>query len=253
MKASDYPFPGMEHQDIRQRLADAIDKLEAWSRQTGGAVENAGKLADMLDAMVTRLRAIDVADTVPGAPTITSVTAHPTLQNNVLVNFLSPVNTGGSPITSYRVEASAGTVFGSGLTKPRRAFFYVKGDVVTFIAYASNAVGEGPGDSYEATITWDTAPGMVEDFALTPASTSIQVDWAAPLKDGGQAVSAYVVTLYDELLETVIDTITVDDLVLTATFTGLTPGTNYYVTVQAQNSVGLSSILAESPTTTLAA
>lgn len=146
MKASDYTFPGMEHQDIRVRLADAVDKLETIASKSGGTAKSAGPLADLLDEVSARLRLIEyVAPVLPGAPTSLVVTPASTSLSGT---WAAPASDGGSPITSYKVwlldaalEVAQGPIDVDDLVLTYEFTGLTPSTQYTFFVYATNAIG----------------------------------------------------------------------------------------------------------------
>jgi titin len=80
--------------------------------------------------------------TLPGAPTITSVTDGADTQ--LVVAFTAPSD-GGSPITSY--TATCGSQSNSGPSSPIAVSGLADGTQVPCVVFATNGVGPGPSSS----------------------------------------------------------------------------------------------------------
>ena len=86
-------------------------------------------------------------------------------------------------------------------------------------------------------------PDAPETVAVTPGNQSATVTWSAPTTsrsnisyDGGAVITGYTVVVRDST--TIVDSTTVPGGTTSHTFTGLTNGTDYTVTVSATNGVG---------------
>lgn len=77
--------------------------------------------------------------TVPDPPTITSVTAGYT---TVTVFFTPPTNTGGSPITSYKITSNPGGIVTTGYSSPITVTGLTNDVSYTFIMIATNVIGD---------------------------------------------------------------------------------------------------------------
>ena len=95
------------------------------------------------------------------------------------------------------------------------------------------------------------APSAPKAAAASPGSTSVSVSWVAPLKNGGAAVSGYVVTPYvggvAQAPRTFASTATSQEI------TGLVAGTAYSFRVAAVNTVGTGARSAPSAVVTVGA
>jgi hypothetical protein len=144
-----------------------------------------------------------------------------------------PTSTGGSPIVDYTVIAAPGgasrTVAG-----PSAEFTGLSnGTSYSFAVTARNRVGASP-----VTVSNAVTPATVPLAPSSPLAVSgragdgsVLVSWAAPVSDGGSAVSGYRVTvLPGGGVRSVAGT--------SSTFTGLSNGTSYTFRVAAVNAVG---------------
>ena len=89
-------------------------------------------------------------------------------------------------------------------------------------------------------VTPPLAPATVSAVASTDGSGSIAVNWAASTDDDGSPLTGYVATATPSGAGAPV-TQTLDPGTTSTTFTGLTLGTSYTVTVASQNQAGLSS------------
>lgn len=80
----------------------------------------------------------------------------------------------------------------------------------------------------------DTAPGAPTALAATSGPSSLAVTWSAPDDDGGQAVTSYIVRLHPAAGADVVRTVSGTS----TTFTGLTDGASYAISVLATNGRG---------------
>jgi hypothetical protein len=99
----------------------------------------------------------------PGAPTIGTATGG---NATASVTFTAPASAGGSPITSYTVTSSPGSVTASGASSPITVTGLTNGTAYTFTVTATNAQGTGPASAASNSVT-PAAPVYVEDVFST--------------------------------------------------------------------------------------
>lgn len=184
---------------------------------------------------------------VPTAPT--SVSGADIGGGQIRVSWGAPTDDGGKAVNGYRVELDDNTGFSS----PQAAvvasnvssydFSITPG--VTYYArvFARNAVTDAASTQSVASATATVATGDVPGAPLSVAATAgrgfLEVAWAPPADDGGIAITAYNVDVSPASdFSSGVVTQSVDDLVRTHTFAGLTPGTTYYARVSATNAIG---------------
>jgi len=170
---------------------------------------------------------------VPGAPT--GVSASPG-NAKATVSWIAPASNGGLAITGYTVASSPGnktcttngalTCDVTGLTN---------GTAYLFTVTATNNLGaSGPSVTSSAVTPQVLAvPGAPTVVSATAGDAKATVSWAAPVSDGGSAVTGYTVTSNPG------DQTCTTGGALTCDVTGLTNGTSYSFTVAAGNSVGV--------------
>ena len=183
--------------------------------------------------------------TVPGAPTMDSVTSG---DGTLTVNWSPPASDGGSAITAYRVEwklhtiswtEASGTDLGA-TARSHQITGLTNGTLYDVRVHAVNSEGGGnwatDSGTPAATVTVPGAPTM---DSVTSGDSTLTVNWSPPASDGGSAITAYRV---EWKLHTISWTeASGTDLGATARshqITGLTNGTLYDVRVRAVNSAG---------------
>ena len=143
------------------------------------------------------LTLVVVGPTVPGAPTVVSVSIGSITIGNadVVVAFSPPASNGGSAITGYTVTALDSTdVYNGGQTvsgpsSPLTLTGLVNGDSYTFTVTATNGVGTGPTSAPSAPFVPATESWPPTNVVATvpPAPNTVVVTFTAPLLDGGSA------------------------------------------------------------------
>ena len=130
----------------------------------------------------------------PGTPVATAGNAAASL------TWTAPADTGGSPITGYRIQVRTGTtvVRTDILTTPATSATVAgltNGTAYNFRVRAVTAVGLGALSAQSNTVTPATVPGApVIGTAVTgPAGGALTAtaNWAAPAANGGSAITGY--------------------------------------------------------------
>ena len=200
--------------------------------------------------------------TVPGAPTSLTVTPNGLKGSTELsLRWLAPSNTGGSPITGYRIEWSStgswpGTFLLPGPTGT--ATTYVdKGLAPNTTRYyrvrALNAQGQGNPSTAVRGTTNAARPGQPRNLRAQAAGpTSITLAWEVPASDGGERITGY--TIRERVPNGTWITIVRNTGSTATTFerTGLQPATAYRYQVAAVNRLGAGQWSFEASTSTYA-
>lgn len=173
----------------------------------------------------------------PTVPLNVSVSADKYAQT-VTVSYDPPANNGGGTVsyefklfTSDNVLVAAQTtpVF-TGVTRDRTYYATVT---------AINSAGVSPTATTSNVTVDPVEPSAPQNVTVQPVgngTTDMQVTWAAPTDNGGAVVSSYKVTVYDDAMVQVSETV-VDASITTFTVTGLNPVSDYLFTVGATNRV----------------
>jgi titin len=219
---------------------------------------------------VTHGPAPQVVPGTPGAPTVTSASIGPNLvgtgvfgtdgadasggKGTATVTWTAPADDGGSPITSYWVQAmyldggtGPGCRVGGGATA-----CVVKGLIAnrpaTFFVQASNASGAGaisPASRFTVTAPVTTPnvplianPAVAGGEAATAGDGSATVTWSQPIYDGGSPITGYLVRSYRSD-GSPGPTCSAPASARRCVVGGLVNGTTYTFRVLATNAVGL--------------
>jgi titin len=188
--------------------------------------------------------------TVPGIPTGFVVTPQ---NSQVALSWAAPTSDGGAPITDYVVQfktpaAATWSTFDDGTSAGTSATVtgLTNGTAYLFRVAAVNVAGTGIAVE-SAAVTPRTTPGSVTNLQATGASGRIDVNWTAPTSNGGAPITDYVISVSTSptsgfaIFKDGVSTAT------SATITGLTNGTTYYVRVRARNAAGNSAIVQAGP------
>jgi subtilase family serine protease len=190
-----------------------------------------------------QLSATPAANSVPGAPTLTSASAGNT---TVALGWNAPTSNGGSSITGYDVYASANassiltvtptlvtttSATVTGLTNATPYYFEVE---------AINGVGNSaPSNQLTATPVASAVPGAPTLTSAQPGRRQITLSYTAPLNNGGSAITGYYI--YIGTTAGGVSTTPLNSTPLNytrITVTGLTRGATYYFVVRAANKNG---------------
>ena len=152
------------------------------------------------------------------------------------LRWFGATDSGGLPITGYRVTASPGgaTCQTSGALACTVTGL-TNGQSYTFVVVALNANGSGVVSAPSVAVTPSTTPGAPTGVSAALGSNRITVTWSAPLSSGGAAVSGYLLTASPggRTCQTTS--------ALSCAMTGLTNGVSYTFSVVAINRNGSSS------------
>lgn len=189
--------------------------------------------------------------TTPGAP---SVGISNVGINSAKITVGAPSSNGGAAILEYSTQVDnssgfgspeatfAGTGTASGLSASTT--YYVR-------ARARNTNGWGPYSATKSFTTGATVPGVPTSFSVGSVGESTATpSWGAPTSNGGSAIDDYTLqTATNSGFTANVLSYTVDGL--NKPLTGLTPGTQYWTRVRANNGVGPGAYTAAQTFTTL--
>ena len=182
-----------------------------------------------------------VVVTPPGAPTGLAATTPPGL---VHLTWNAPVNTGGAPVTSYRVyrglapgQEDLVTPIGTSTTTSFDDAAVTSGTSYSYVVTAVNSAGQGPASS-EVTATAGSGPAVPPGQpqltgSLGPGPSAV-LQWTIP-PDGGSPITKYVVIKDSVRLVTLSAT---PGGPTSYTDTTLARGTSSVYQVKAVNAVG---------------
>lgn len=203
----------------------------------------------------------------PGPPTGLAATASATSGTELIVKWKAPLDDGGEPVVSYRVERNCADGRGSGWVTtgiPGNPAGRVDVSNVPTETYTTTITGlvngqpcrvrvravntksspTGPWLWAYATATpvQVTGPPILTADGVVSAHRSLQVTWAPPSRTGGTTVTGYEVSYASGGAPKQIN---VAGTVTTTTITGLTNGLAYTVSVKAVSAAGRSRPSAE--------
>ena len=184
---------------------------------------------------------------VPGAPT--GLQAKAMGQTQIDLMWTAPSNTGGSAITSYRIQQSTDGISFTDLvasTNNANTKYSHRGLALGttrhYRVYASNTNGESANPSNTATATTQgvVAPGAPTALSVAASGrTILQLSWAAPSNNGGEAVNGYQIewsadgtSNWQDVIANTMSTLT------TYLDRGLSAATTRHYRVRARNSQG---------------
>jgi Fibronectin type III domain/IPT/TIG domain len=195
----------------------------------------------------------------PAAPT--DLTAAPGT-NDIALNWTAPTDNGGAAITGYQVlrgttargesatpiaTVTSGTSYTDTSAVPGTAHFYT----VEAVNSAGNSTASNEATATVAVVPVVTTPAAPTDLAAAAGANDIALNWTASTDNGGAAVTGYQVfrgTTTGGESATPIATVTSGT---SYTDPDVTPGTAYFYTVEAVNSVG-NSVTSHEATATVA-
>lgn len=173
--------------------------------------------------------------TIPGAPTVGSVTP---VSGGAVVNFVAPASNGGSGITGYTATctpaAGGAALNNTGTASPITVSNLTNGTQYSCTVFATNARGTGSPSS-SANVTPATTPGAptITDVVAGNGQTTISFDAGAT---GGSAITTFSVTC----TATGQTTRAANNPTSPITVTQLVNGVQYTCDVRAANAIGVS-------------
>nr|WP_306566824.1 fibronectin type III domain-containing protein [Paenibacillus elgii] len=233
--------------DRIQKLTASTGKWREWKRRGGGTGGGLGEFYSPLGVAVDsnghvyvsdsdnhRVQKLEGQNTPPDAPTnVTAEVANG--ESQATIKFTAPVSDGGSAITGYTVTSNPGGLTASGTGSPITVTSLTYGTAYTFTVVATNDLGNSTASlpSSSVTPTASTVPGAPTNITAEVANGESQanVRFAAPVSNGGSAITGYTVT-------SIPGGLTASGTGSPITVTGLTYGTAYTFTVVATNGVG---------------
>ncbi len=178
--------------------------------------------------------------------TPTAVSAAAVSTSSAVLNWSPPMDYGQSAITGYRVSRDGGSAGGSAWSTTVSAatrsltFTHLAGGATYNVSVAAiNGQGVGPASSVAVAIPatgTPTVPTGVAGRALT--ATSAVLSWAPPSSSGTSAVTGYKVSRNGGTGGESGWSTTVAASARSLTFTHLTPGSTYALSVSAVNAKG---------------
>jgi fibronectin type 3 domain-containing protein len=129
----------------------------------------------------------------PSAPTLTATAGN----GSVTLNWTVPDDTGGAPITGYRIYRRIGAGSATVLTTVGNVLTFtntglVNGTTYSYQVAAVNAAGAGT-PSNEASASPATVPTAPRNVTLGHARFFLRLTWAAPSSDGGAPITSWIV------------------------------------------------------------
>lgn len=186
----------------------------------------------------TRISATPAA--LPGAPTISSITAG---SQFLSVAFTAGTADSNAPVTGYQYSVDDGVNWFSriGIQSPIVISSLVNGTSYDVKIRALSAVGSGAASNKLVAKPISTPdPVNSGTISYNAGNGSVNVSWTAP-NDNGEAISSTVATAFSALVGgSSSGTCSTAGATVSCTISGLSNGVDYYVSIQTQNSVGFS-------------
>jgi len=162
---------------------------------------------------------------------------------DMLVTWDAPNNTGGSPISRYRIQTATNPEFTNNViitdlvASPSKIIHL--GEFTTYYAriFAINSVGISA-PSNTVTVTTIGRPTVPNTYLVDAVDDKIEVSWTAPTSDGGSPITGHIVEY--TLIENDFDAGIRIPLASSATSYEIdaTPGVTYFVRVKAVSAAG---------------
>lgn len=178
-----------------------------------------------------------VTATPAGTPLAPADVTVKTGDRSLTVSWRAP-SANGSTISSYTITAASGTerrsVTASASKRSATITKLTNGKAYTVTVTAKNGRGTSTA-STEVEAAPVGPPGVPSAVTVTPAAGGLDVSWAAPAGNGGQAITGYTATAKAGKA-----TFRCQSAGLTCSIAGLNPRKSYAVTVTATNGVATS-------------
>jgi len=159
----------------------------------------------------------------------------------------APLDNGGDPITSYRLQVRHGNELPTTFITSESPYSIrglENGITYSVTVSAINSVGDSVA-SESALVTPATVPDPPTSLNATAADGAAELEWTASSNSGGDPINGYRIRIWR-------DTVVISEFdtpITSASVQGLTNGVDYRVTVTAVNTVG-ESVAGESVTVT---
>ncbi|HME52483.1 MAG TPA: fibronectin type III domain-containing protein [Candidatus Lokiarchaeia archaeon] len=181
-----------------------------------------------------------VPATVPTAPQAPAAAGQYTA---IYLTWTTPVSTGGSVITGYRIYRGSTLGSESFLVAISVQLFYnntglANGLTYYYIIQAVNAKGNGA-NSTESSATTVTIPTAPQTLTTAPGDKFVILDWVTPASNGGSAITNYRIYVGKVSGGETLNA-TISGSLLTFNVTNLHDGQIYYFKVEARNIAGIS-------------
>jgi len=186
--------------------------------------------------------------TTPDAPSGVTATGGP---GQASVSFTAPADSGGAAVTSYTVTSSPDGKTATCPGSPCVVTGLTNGTSYTFTVHATNAAGNSAESAASSAVTPVSVPGTPGGVSAKAHDTSIEVGFSAP-DSGGSPITGYEYSIDGGMTWQPLTT-TTSGSGLAGTITGLTPGTEYPVTLRGVNAVGAGTAVAVVTVTTVPA
>lgn len=184
--------------------------------------------------------------TLPSAPNLPAAIS--VFGGNFTLDFVSPVDQGGAPITSMTVYEKtkglvANVVLSAGTTTARYTMYNVLCEKEYLVSVSATSVlGEGP---QSPSLTIRTGPASAPGAILLPplllgaTGTTITSSWLPPQDTGGDPLALSYDVRFVDPSRPDLPAMVFPFLTANGTATGLAYGTSYAVSVRAVNTVGV--------------
>jgi len=188
----------------------------------------------------TSPRILVIPAALPGAPTISSVTAG---NAYLSVAFSAGTADSNAPITGYQYSSDNGTTWlnASGTTSPLLVSSLTNGTTYTVKIRAVSSIGNGaassgvPGTPFSVPSNVD--PGKI---SYTAGNGNVVVTWTAPSANGSAITNTTVTAFSAASGGSSSGTCATTGGTTTCTISGLSNGTTYYVSIETLNGAGYS-------------
>lgn len=179
----------------------------------------------------------------------TSLSALTISSTQINVAWSPPELNGGTPILYYilehaldNTETTEWSVLTQTQSPAERTYSHLalsEGTTHYYRVKAKNAVGTSDPSTVATTTTWKLPSEPTGLLARAVTATQIDLEWSAPLFNGGTEITSYTLEVTRDTVEPKTWSVVVEDtLIPSYNHGGLTTGTTYYYRVKAFNKVG---------------